>query len=108
MHFFWCRTWLWSFILLSSILPTLAVLRNRTIDDLYGDEHTGVVPLYSPQMLFSKGQGCTSCLASKMVDATQAYNGTWTEATNTGSNDLVISFPFNGTFLVRYWISLVS
>ncbi|KAI0325593.1 hypothetical protein GY45DRAFT_1330065 [Cubamyces sp. BRFM 1775] len=61
---------------------------NRTIDDQNGDSVTGAVPLY--RGAWAIGQTCTGCgvRAGNPIDPSQAFDGTWHDAS---------SFPKNAT-----------
>ena len=63
------------------IPPVLTLLQNVTIDDEYGDFQTGVKPTYLEVggCGWKQGSKCTDCFAQP--DASQAFNGTWHDAT---------------------------
>ncbi|KAM5539939.1 hypothetical protein V8D89_006442 [Ganoderma adspersum] len=56
---------------------------NRTIDDKYGDEVTGQVPLYTPSKGWAEGSNCNGCgiSVSGGVDPHGPFNGTWHDTT---------------------------
>jgi hypothetical protein len=84
---------------LSIFQSTVAVLRNCTIDDTYGDPVTGRLPEYSPPDKFARGHECPSC--GVQPDKTRAYNRTWHDATATAPDDIrTITLRFNGTLRV--------
>ncbi|KAI0346982.1 hypothetical protein BDW22DRAFT_1425073 [Trametopsis cervina] len=69
---------------------------NVTIDDQIGDEVTGAQITYTPAKTWNQGNGCSVCMAK--VDASQAFNGTWHDASRfPGDAPLVLSFNFTGT-----------
>lgn len=71
-----------SFILL---LPLLMVLdtslagRNATIDDQWGDELTGLVPVLTPANEWQQGAECAGCQLKP--NASLAYDHTWHDST---------------------------
>ncbi|TFK47778.1 hypothetical protein OE88DRAFT_741004 [Heliocybe sulcata] len=90
--------------LLYCISAAGATLMNRTIDDQYGDEGSGVLPTYSPPSVWYQGNNCTSCIIQP--DPNQAYMKTWHQATRQSSSDdpPVISLSFSGTAIYAYCI----
>lgn len=56
-----------------------AAVRTIAIDDTYGDEATGALPMYSPPAEWSQGQPCVAdddaCLVNP--DPSMVRNGTW-------------------------------
>ncbi|KAL1951071.1 hypothetical protein VTO73DRAFT_220 [Trametes versicolor] len=69
-----------------------AALVNRTVDDLYGDSITGLIPTYLPSSdVWKEGSTCTTCNiypaylghypttsgGGVAVDLSQVFNGTW-------------------------------
>jgi hypothetical protein len=86
---------------LSILHSTVAVLRNRTIDDTYGDPATGRMPKYSPPDKFARGHECPNC--GVQPDKTRAHDRTWHDATATAPDDIRnITIQFNGTLRVMY------
>ncbi|KZT24560.1 hypothetical protein NEOLEDRAFT_1094376 [Neolentinus lepideus HHB14362 ss-1] len=81
-----------------------ATLTNRTIDDQYGDEVSGLVPGYSPAASWAQGSTCTGCFIH--ADPSQAYRGTWHDSTHTpgDAEPRVIYISFNGTAIYAYCI----
>ncbi|EJD06216.1 uncharacterized protein FOMMEDRAFT_18373 [Fomitiporia mediterranea MF3/22] len=97
-------------ILFSSLalLPRIrGALVNVTIDDQFGDPTTGQVIQYNPPEAWNPGQTCSGCTA-KPAPASNAHNGTWTDATffpagtgigttNVSGQIISASVPFVGT-----------
>ncbi|KAI0651452.1 hypothetical protein C8Q79DRAFT_897976 [Trametes meyenii] len=82
---------------------------NVTIDDTYGDEHTGLPIAYTPTDYWKAGQDCTDCTARP--DATRAHESTWRDGTfnlnNTEGTDIPVlqaSVPFDGVAVYVYCI----
>lgn len=73
--------------LLCSFRLVAAAARTIAIDDTYGDEATGALPVYSPAAKWSQGQPCASnddeCLVRP--DPNMVRNGTWHDSV--GSTD---------------------
>jgi hypothetical protein len=59
------------------LLCVLGVSTNRTIDDQYGDNVTGLLPLYTPAS--AVGRSVAQC--SECVDPSEAFGQTWTSLT---------------------------
>lgn len=99
-----CRRALLCLFLFYQSLSASATLTNRTIDDEYGDEVTGLVPGYSPAAAWKQGSTCTSCYIH--ADTNQAYRGTWHDSTHTpgDAEPRIISLSFNGTAIYAYCI----
>ncbi|KAI5118094.1 hypothetical protein M0805_007743 [Coniferiporia weirii] len=79
--------WLLSLLQPVSWIPLLLLPRvslanpiNVTIDDQFGDPTNGQSILYSPSAAWQAGQTCTECKA-KVSPASDAYLGTWMDAT---------------------------
>ena len=73
----------------------LAALVNRTIDDHFGDQITGTLPIYSPVNLWQQGNGCTGCLFQ--ADVSKAFDGTWRDSTFlVGGATRTVSVTFTG------------
>ena len=89
------------------IIPTIASLVNRTIDDEFGDSVTGVVPTYAPQG-WLQGQNCTGCsFNSRNVDISQVFNGSWHSAMHIpGSTDFNVTASFSG--IAVYVFNLIA
>lgn len=66
-------------VLLCALRLVAAAVRTIAIDDAYGDEATGALPVYSPPAEWSQGQPCVAdddaCLVNP--DPSMARNGTW-------------------------------
>ncbi|OJT04539.1 hypothetical protein TRAPUB_4809 [Trametes pubescens] len=94
------------------------MLVNNTIDDVYGDSTTGLLPTYSPSKQWVVGSTCTTCSiypgnlgfhgsgdASAEVDVTQAFMQTWHNyAYSAGEHPVNISVPFVGQAVYVYQI----
>ncbi|KZV87432.1 hypothetical protein EXIGLDRAFT_839965 [Exidia glandulosa HHB12029] len=97
--------------------PTLAVLglasvvvaigsvsvANTTIDDTFGDERTGAVPVYTSVHLWnarSSSDGCTTCGAQP--DGSQFLNRSHDESTYAGQIASNMSISFIGTSIRLY------
>lgn len=68
------------FLYSSSLLITSAALVNVTVDDQGTDPRTGSAIVYTPEGTLSVGQQCAGC--STQPDLSQAYQGTWHDATS--------------------------
>ncbi|KAI5117400.1 hypothetical protein M0805_004622 [Coniferiporia weirii] len=71
---------------------SLADLVNVTIDDQFGDPTNGQHIFYDPSEAWQAGQTCTSCTA-RPSPASDAYLGTWTDATFNPSGTVTNSVP---------------
>ena len=89
------------------VIPTIASLVNRTIDDEFGDSVTGAVPTYAPQG-WLQGQNCTGCsFNSRNVDITQVFNGSWHSAMHIpGNTNFNITASFSG--IAVYVFNLIA
>ncbi|KAI0326739.1 hypothetical protein GY45DRAFT_1258403, partial [Cubamyces sp. BRFM 1775] len=96
----WVRQILLLFLALCCAVFPLAT--NRTIDDENGDSVTGIVPSYSPIASWSQGSTCTGCYIH--LDPSQAFDGTWHDATHTPGDPepRVITAQFTGTAVYVY------
>ncbi|TCD69456.1 hypothetical protein EIP91_007582 [Steccherinum ochraceum] len=71
---------------------------NRTIDDQFGDEVTGLQVTYTPAALWAQGNGCSGCASHP--NSSLVFNETWHDGTYTpshGDDPLSFAFKFNGT-----------
>ncbi|TFK55643.1 hypothetical protein OE88DRAFT_643167 [Heliocybe sulcata] len=95
---------IFSLSLLHRCLLARATITNRTIDDQYGDEVSGLQPNYSPAAAWNQGSSCTGC--SIHADSGQAYRGTWHDSTHTPGDPepRVVQLSFNGTAIYAYCI----
>ena len=77
---------------------------NRTIDDTYGDEITGIVPSYSNGSVWNQGNTCMGCHVNRtIVDVEEAYDQTWKDSTyHVGDLEHVISMSFTGTAVYAF------
>ncbi|KAL5507584.1 hypothetical protein ACEPAH_7040 [Sanghuangporus vaninii] len=84
---------------------------NVTIDDTNGDAVTGAQITYNPAPVWQAGQSCQNCTAK--VDGSQAYDGTWHDASYNPPGGLSNSYPgtiisasadFTGTAVYIYCI----
>ena len=83
----------------------LAALVNRTIDDHFGDQITGALPIYSPANLWQQGNGCTGCLFQ--ADVSKAFDGTWHDSTFlVGGATRTVSVTFTGELF--FFVDVVS
>ena len=83
----------------------LALRTNRTIDDEYGDEESGVQPSYSPSTdAWTQGSRCPACGVNvDNVNLSQVYNGTWHDGTyRPGLEPLTITVTFTGVAVYVY------
>ena len=89
-----------------SQFPCAFSLVNRTIDDLYGDEVTKVVPIYTGAWVL--GSTCSWCwVNSTVADVNQAFDQTWHDTTyHPGDADQVITIQFTGTAI--YVFNLIA
>ena len=87
----------------SSLLAARTVF-NVTIDDKYGDQNTGIVPLYYPPAMWAQGPDCTTCaLNSTYVEPGQVMNSSWHDSTyHRGQEVRVITIDFVGTAVYVY------
>ncbi|KAF9265389.1 hypothetical protein L218DRAFT_170792 [Marasmius fiardii PR-910] len=80
---------------------------NRTIDDFYGDEETGLFPTYYPLDGVTWHQNCKAedgCVI--LADESEAWNGTWHSATyrQAKMDNMGVTLQFNGTAIWVYFI----
>ncbi|KAJ6476366.1 hypothetical protein C8R45DRAFT_834004, partial [Mycena sanguinolenta] len=78
----------------------IAALSNRTIDDLYGDSVTGVLPTYEPSTsewnAVVQDNNCTICVVQP--DAAQMVDHSWHDTTvRVGGQTHTVSLQFTGT-----------
>lgn len=73
--------------------PVAARLVNVTIDDYYGDERTGKVPLYDNGHKWNAARETCDCAVQ--LDASQMYKRTWCACPALGEaiKDLTSVFP---------------
>ncbi|KAI0673167.1 hypothetical protein C8Q78DRAFT_704138 [Trametes maxima] len=79
-------------------------LVNRTIDDQEGDSVTGALPNYLPKR-WNTGQTCSTCnIHPGIIDASQAFDGTWSDMTYSGAGwpDQVVAINFTGSAVYVY------
>ncbi|TDL24135.1 hypothetical protein BD410DRAFT_109396 [Rickenella mellea] len=94
-----------TFIAYAFILPLVsAIARNHTIDDVFGDDNSGALPTYSPGTAWHRGDQCTACLVKP--DASQAFNGTWHDATHNvaDTQPVFMDISYNGSAIYVYGI----
>jgi hypothetical protein len=73
-------------------LPALAVPKNRTIDDTYGDSVTGELPVYWHTWNASP---CAQC--SVQPDLSKARRGTWHSTKSVNTDDwMTVNLTFTG------------
>lgn len=95
-------------LLLVALLAPLARARdfNISVDDQYGDERTGVLPIYSPSWTARSlhHDPCnTTCAAQPPAE--RAHNTTWHEwFTNVGDPPATLSINFTGTRIYVFFI----
>lgn len=76
------------------VCTTQAVLVNRSIDDTYGDNVTGQVPVYQPNGAWN-GVNCSGCFI--VPNKSLAFDETWAYGSyNPGLNNINITFSFTG------------
>ncbi|KAF9261621.1 hypothetical protein L218DRAFT_869373 [Marasmius fiardii PR-910] len=94
------------FLINSSHLFANAKTIPRIIDDTYGDQATGFMPIYYPQGDTIWQRNCSAqdgCLITP--DPALAQNGTWTAATyRTSLEDMGLRLQFKGTAISVYFI----
>ncbi|KAM5534419.1 hypothetical protein V8D89_011886 [Ganoderma adspersum] len=99
-----------SFFLALSLLAALVNSEpsNVTIDDEFGDEMTGLMPIYFPAEDWELGFACISCpinFFETPLDMSQIYLSTWHEATHeAGGGETTITVSFTGTTVYVYHI----
>ncbi|KAF5331008.1 hypothetical protein D9619_005245 [Psilocybe cf. subviscida] len=88
----------------SSVLPAIATLTNRTIDDTFGDSFTGEKVQFLPTTAnVWQDQTCVGCAINP--DILQAYQGTYTAATyNPGLGSANFTLNFHGTAIYVFFI----
>ena len=69
---------------LAAASAVFGALVNVTVDDSGSDPRTGYPFSYSPQADWNIGQDCPGCVAQP--NPTQAFMGTWHDATYNGIN----------------------
>lgn len=81
--------------LLTYIPPSLAALRNVTVDDESGDSETGIIPTYI--RAWQQGATCTECIVQP--DKNFAFEGTWHDSTSHPDGDgfRAMQINFTGT-----------
>lgn len=79
----------------------LAGSRNITIDDQKGDLITGRLPVFLPTPNWAVSP-CNGCHAQP--DPSQAFDGTWHDATSKASSPRIVQIAFNGTALYVFGI----
>ena len=78
---------------------------NFTIDDEFGDETNGLMPIYSPVEDWDQGLTCISCDVNPFevpLDMSQIFQSTWHEATHRGRGDgtnITVSFTGNAVYV---------
>ncbi|PIL37474.1 hypothetical protein GSI_01168 [Ganoderma sinense ZZ0214-1] len=81
---------------------------NVTIDDEFGDEITGLLPIYSPAEEWEQGLTCISCNVNVFdvaLGMSQIYQATWHEATHqAGGGQTTITVSFTGSAVYVYHI----
>ncbi|KAF9265390.1 hypothetical protein L218DRAFT_1075961 [Marasmius fiardii PR-910] len=100
------------FLVLSLVFSSFRLLVsaktvNRTIDDFYGDEETGLFPTFYPLDNVTWHQNCKAkdgCLI--LVNETKAWDGTWHSATYVPekTDNMGVTLQFNGTAIWVYFI----
>ena len=89
------------YIFLVMAAVVFAGTSTRTIDDQKGDSVTGLIPTYSGA--WNEGPECTGC--SVQPDPSQAFGGTWHDATvHPGDPIRTMTASFNGTAVTVYGI----
>ncbi|TDL24136.1 hypothetical protein BD410DRAFT_719993 [Rickenella mellea] len=101
------RAWsiITTFIFYTLIIPLVyAIPRNKTIDDVFGDDTTAALPTYSPGTAWHRGDQCDGCLVQP--DTTQAFDGTWHDATHSAADTqpVFMELSFNGSAIYVYGI----
>ncbi|RPD82797.1 hypothetical protein L226DRAFT_528924 [Lentinus tigrinus ALCF2SS1-7] len=79
---------------------------NVTVDDKYGDQKTGFVPLYLPQGAWAQGSECSGCaLNSTYINPSKVLNGSWHDSTyHPGKPFVEISIDFVGIAVYVYHV----
>lgn len=89
---------------LCCILPTSALLQNRTIDNHFGDDYDKAVPTYSPLNQFYEGSifcddSIMMCRLAKLIDRSRSNHLTWEGGTSMVVDEVKVSFRFTGAFI---------
>ncbi|KIJ96144.1 hypothetical protein K443DRAFT_107695 [Laccaria amethystina LaAM-08-1] len=93
-----------TFLLLTLLTLSSAVLVNRTIDDEYGDPITSTFPVYSPIGDWQQGANCSDCAIKP--DVSKAFDGTWHDSTfYPDSTPKSVSVTFNGVAVYAFFIT---
>ncbi|KAF8140813.1 hypothetical protein K438DRAFT_1636833 [Mycena galopus ATCC 62051] len=90
---------------LPHIRGCISTVSNRTIDDFYGDEVTGVRPVYDPLDAWNVNSNCTGCFVQP--DASQTVDGTWHDTTDKateGPPTHNVTLQFTGTAIYFFGI----
>lgn len=91
-----------SYLLTSCLVLLVSSTGNNvTIDDLTGDEATGLKPIYVPSDSWNEGAGCVFCAAKP--DPSQAQGNTWHDASYDPGRDAPpfdFTLQFNGAVLL--------
>ena len=92
-------------ILLTTSGLSLGAHINVTIGDKYGDSMTGAVPIYNQNSGFGwiQGADCNGCSGAAKPDPSQAFNGTWHDATwePKDGSPRTIQVSFEGQFVIK-------
>ncbi|KAI0774516.1 hypothetical protein C8Q74DRAFT_841071 [Fomes fomentarius] len=96
-----------TFFLILSARLVAATTKTVTIDDTYGDEVTGVRPVYSPSASWSQGRRCVhdeECLVNP--DPNEVGRGTWHDAVGMSEDapSRTIALSFEGNSISIYCI----
>ncbi|KAI5117138.1 hypothetical protein M0805_008257 [Coniferiporia weirii] len=92
-----------SILLFSCVLISRGVVVNVTVDDQFGDERTNALPQFTSSG-WSQGSTCTGCAVKPNVS--QAYLGTWHDATlDAGeAGERTFSVGFTGMAVYAFFI----
>lgn len=90
-------------ILFLASYGVLASSVNRTIDDVKGDNFSGLLPSYSPSpdINWNVGPQCSDCHIQ--LNASQTFDGTWHDATS-GRDSRSVTLFFTGTAIYVYGV----
>jgi hypothetical protein len=95
----WRAPTLLALLVTTPILSVHAGAVNRTIDDQYGDNVTGLKPIYFPEKEWNYGPECLTCIIRP--DIGLLHNGSWHE-TQTAPADVSrsMTLTFTGKYIV--------
>ncbi|KAH9899610.1 hypothetical protein C8Q73DRAFT_787474 [Cubamyces lactineus] len=102
-------SYLYASVLYIHLPGVVADMKTVVIDDTYGDQITGAMPVYSPPASWTQNQPCGLANGRPVnPDPSMAWNGTWHGSAGAAADTalLTIDFNFTGDWLSIYCIVL--